>query len=634
MLEDYDEDWIYVGNKRTANYTNMNPGEYTFRVKASNNDGYWNEEGASITLVIYPPFWKTWWAYFLYLLFLGSILSFVTRFYLKRRRLVYKLELEHIHTEKLEELDKLKSRFFANISHEFRTPLTLILGPIEKLRSYIKDNEPAKDLDMMKQNAHRLQRLINQLLNLSQIESGKMKLRASEENIVALIYGYVQSFESLAKQKQIDFIFDSSLENYQLMVDRQKVEIIMNNLLSNAFKFTEKGGKIKVSILSKDEGIQINVSDTGIGIKDEDLKQIFNRFYQADSGHSRDYEGTGIGLALTRELVELHHGTINIESKVDSGTTVFIFLPAGTEHLNKEDLVSSSSPEHKEDVELLVDDYVNGNKALSDNVTEVTTEQTEKSLPIILIVEDNSDMRAYIKDYLEQSYHIIEAVNGEDGFNKATEYIPDLIITDLMMPVMDGNELTGKLKSDQGTSHIPVIMLTAKASIENKLEGLETGADDFLTKPFDVQELLIRIKNLINQRQKLRILLRKQIEDADQIRNIRVYPVHGMSKFDEQFLEKAVNVIEGQIANPDFSVELFAGEMAMSRKHLHRKLTSLIDHPPNNFIRNIRLMKAAELIKEGELNVTQVTYEVGISSLSYFAKAFKEKYGVSPSEYS
>jgi len=509
-------------------------------------------------------------------------------------------------------------------------------------------------------NAKRLQTLINQILSLSKLESGKMRLKAREENIVQLVKVYVQSFESLAKQKQVKLIFDSSLENYQLMVDRLKVEKIMNNLLSNAFKFTDKGGKIEVTItplnhpsrgdlqatkpLSKRskksppfrgyvKGVLITISDTGIGIKEEDLKQIFNRFYQVDSSHSRGYEGTGIGLALTKELVELHHGTITVESKVDSGTSIIIFLPAGNEHLNKEELISIGSPDHEEDVELLVEDYVYGNIPLSDDISEVTKEQTEKILPIILIVEDNSDMRAYIKDYLEKSYQIIEAVNGEDGFNKATEHIPNLIITDLMMPKMDGNELTGKLKTDQRTSHIPIIMLTAKASMESKLEGLETGADDFLTKPFDTQELVIRIRNLIMQRQKLRIMLRQQIDDADQTRTILEYNGIEMSKLDKQFLEKALKVVGDQIANPDFSVELFASEMAMSRMHLHRKLTGLIDHSPTDLIRNIRLKKAAVLLKEGELNITQISYEVGISSISYFAKAFKEKYGISPSDY-
>ena len=634
MLEGYDKDWIYAGNKRTANYTKMSPGDYTFKVKASNNNGYWNEEGASIALVIHPPFWKTWWAYSIYALIIISLFYILRRNELKRLKLRRELEFEQVITEKLIEVDKEKSDFFANVSHEFRTPLTLILGPISKVISILKDGNNKQELLIAHRSAIRLQTLINQLLSLSKLESGKMKLKVREENIVQLVKVFVGSFESLANQKQIELIFDSSLENYQLMIDRLKVEKILNNLLSNAFKFTEQGGMIKVSISSKSGGIQIKVSDTGIGIREEDLEHIFNRFYQVDSGHSRGYEGTGIGLALTKELLELHHGSIKVESEVDVGTTVIIFLPAGKEHLNKNELISKGSPDHKEDVELFVDDYVYGNIPLPDISSGSTTEQSEKILPFILIVEDNSDMRAYLKGYLEQSYKIIIAENGEDGFYQATEHIPDLIITDLMMPKMDGNELTEKLKLDQRTSHIPVIMLTAKATMESKLEGLETGADDFLTKPFDAQELIIRIRNLINQRQKLRAMFRQQIDNADQANTIQEYTGIGISTIDKQFIEKAINVVEDYYSNPDFGVELFANEMAMSRVHLHRKLTSLIDYSPNNYIRNIRLTKAAELLKEGELNVTQVSYEVGIFSLSHFAKAFKEKYGVSPSEYS
>lgn len=660
MLEGYDKDWIYVGNKRTAYYTNMSPGNYIFRVKASNNNGYWNEEGASIALVIHPPFWKTWWAYLIYTFLFGSLFYILYRNELKRLNLKRDLEIEHIQTEKLIEVDREKNNFFANVSHEFRTPLTLILGPLDKAISRLKDGKHKQELDMAYRNAKRLQSLINQLLSLSKLESGKMKLKAREENIVRLVKVYVQSFESLIKQKQMELIFESSLKYYQLTVDRMKVEKIMNNLLSNAIKFTEKGGKIKVSIslatapsgphrtdtqtsterirfspsvLSSVEGIQIKVSDTGIGIKKEHLKQIFNRFYQVDSSHSQGYEGTGIGLALTKELVGLHQGTIKVESEVDSGTTFIVFLPAGNEHLNKDDFVISSSSDYEEGNELLADDNAYVDVPSTDKSPEVILEQAERKVPLILIVEDNNDMRAYIKDYLEQSYYIIEAVNGKDGFDKAIEHIPDLIVTDLMMATMDGNELTRKLKTDQRTSHIPVIILTAKVTMESKLEGLKTGADDFLTKPFDVQELLIRIRNLILQHQKLRNLFKQHIDNANQTRTLLEYSCIGMSKLDEQFLEKAVNVIEGEIANPDFGVEMFAKEMAMSRKHLHRKLTSLTDHSPNNLIRNVRLIKATELIKAGKLNITQISYDVGISSLSYFAKIFKERYGVSPSDY-
>jgi signal transduction histidine kinase/DNA-binding response OmpR family regulator len=661
MLEGYDNDWIYVGNERTAHYTNMSPGDYIFRVKASNNNGYWNEEGTSIALVIHPPVWKKWWAYLVYSLAIVGIIYFFYRNELRRLNLKRDLEIEHIQKEKLIEIDREKSNFFANVSHEFRTPLTLILNPIDKVISVLKDGKNKQELSIAYRNAKRLQTLINQLLSLSKLESGKMKLRIKEENIVRLIRANVQSFESLARQNEIDLLFESSVENYLIMVDRLKVGKIMNNLLSNAFKFTDYRGTIKVNISlaskptdsleanrqtksgmnkttagisSEIEGVQIKVSDTGIGIRQEYISHIFNRFYQVDSGHNKGYEGTGIGLSLTKELVDLHHGTINVESEIDVGTTFIVFLPAGIDQLNEQGIADSNSLEKRDDNELLDDEYIYSSTSLVDNMSKAEEEDTNKILPKILIVDDNSDMRWFIRNHLEHSYKIVEAVNGEDGFNKAIEHIPDLIITDLMMPVLDGNELTRKVKLDQQTSHIPVIILTAKATLESKLEGLETGADDFLTKPFDAQELIIRIRNLIDLREKLRMSLSKHIDEVKQTKALLEYSCIGLSKLDEEFLKKAVSVIEDQLVNPDFNVESFAAEMAMSRKHLHRKLTSLTDHSPNNLIRNIRLMKAAELIKEGKLNITQISYEVGISSLSYFAKIFKDRFGVSPSDFS
>jgi len=368
FLEGLEKEWIYSGNRRFASYTGVPPGDYTFRMKGSNNDGYWNEEGTSINITILSPPWKTWWAYTLYLLFIISILYIIIRFYLRRQRLLHKLELEQIQTEKLEELDKLKSRFFANISHEFRTPLTLILGPLEKLRSKIVDRDSEQDLNMMQRNALRLQNLINQLLNLSKLESGKMKLQAREENIVALVNGYVQSFESLAKQKKIDLKFKSAEKNIPLFVDKDKIEKILYNLLSNAFKFTGDGGRINVSIISYDtplnplpkesrdrlsrgdhphtppleKGVKLTISDTGKGIPPDKLEHIFDRFYQADDSYTKDQEGTGIGLALTKELVEIHHGKITVESKIGKGTIFSVSLPKGKEHLMPEEIGESA----------------------------------------------------------------------------------------------------------------------------------------------------------------------------------------------------------------------------------------------------------------------------------------------------
>ncbi len=650
MLEGYDKEWIYVGNKRTANYTNMSPGEYTFRVKGSNNDGYWNEEGASLAVIIYPPIWKTWWAYGAYAFIFFGLLYLFRRYELNRLHLKQNLEINQVETEKLAELDVEKNKFFSNISHEFRTPLTLILGPLEKLIVGNKNEKERDQLNLVKRNARRLQTLISQLLSLSKLESGKMKLKARPENIVKLTRLFLQSFDSMAEDRGIQLVFESDAEEHIIYVDTLKFEKVTNNLLSNAFKFTESGGKIKVSIaplsppMSGDNargfpleggsrGVQIKLSDTGIGIHKEKLPHVFDRFYQVDEEQMKTNLGTGIGLALTKELIELHHGTITVDSEAEMGTTFTVVLPMGKEHLSEDEIFEPTRNGSEMEDDLLNDDYLFVQDAVSK--TELKTEVPEdSSLPLLLIVEDNEDMRAYIKNYLIDSYNILEAANGKDGAEIAIEHLPDLIVSDLMMPFMNGNEMTNQLKNDERTSHIPIILLTAKSSTASKLEGLETGADEFLTKPFDADELLVRIKNLIEQRRKLRVLLSKHIGDVSQTRIIKESAGKAMSKMDEQFLEKAKDVVDEQMADPDFGVELFAEKMAMSRIQLHRKLTSLTDNSAGDLIREIRLVKAVELLKQGELNVTQVSYEVGISSLSYFAKAFKEKYGVPPSEFS
>ncbi len=648
MLEGYDEDWKYVGNKHAANYTNMSPGKYTFRVKGSNNDGYWNEEGASLVVVIHPPIWKTWWAYTIYALLIISILYGIFRFYLRRQRLLHQLDLEQVQSEKLTELDIEKNKFFSNISHEFRTPLTLILGPLERLIGSPKDENQKQELNLVKRNARRLQTLINQLLSLSKLESGKMKLKARPENIVKLCRLFLQSFHSMAEDKGIKLEFESNVEEYIVYIDTLKFEKVANNLLSNAFKFTERGDSIKVSIrslhtsdfglrtshfpLPTSDCLQIKFSDTGIGIQKEELPHVFDRFYQVDEKQMKTNLGTGIGLALTKELIELHHGTITVDSDQGKGSTFTIFLPIGKDHLLEDEIIETSQNGLETDDELLNDDYLFVQDVATK--TDLQTEVTNKSnMPLLLIVEDNDDMRAYIKSYLIGSYNIIEAADGKEGVDIAIEQIPDLIVSDLMMPKLDGNEMTIQLKSDERTSHIPIILLTAKASKESKLEGLETGADDFLTKPFDADELLIRIKNLIEQRRKLSILLSQHIGDKSQTHLIQMSSGKMITKLDEQFIEKATAIVQEHMSSPELNVDMFAHEMAMSRMQMHRKLKSLTDNSAGDLIRNIRLKKAAELLKEGELNVTQISYEIGISSLSNFAKLFKEKYGVVPSEY-
>jgi len=660
ILEGFDKDWIYLESRRNANYTGVPPGDYTFRVIASNSDGYWNEKGVGLRVTIFPPPWKTWWAYLIYGLFVIGIIFAWRRYDLKRQQLKRTLEVEHVEAEKLKELDTLKSRFFANISHEFRTPLTLILGPLQNLISKSKGKKEKQDLSLIQHNAFRLQHLINQLLSLSKLESGKMKLRASESDIIPLIRGYVQSFESLAKQKQIDLAFTTEIVSLDVWFDLDKMEKILFNLLSNAFKFTSGGGRIEVilafsywplAINHKEEktktdrlkstanqngqAVEIKISDTGSGISKEKLPHIFDRFYQADDSYTKDGEGTGIGLALTRELVELHHGMIDVESEVGIGSVFRIDLPLGREHLSPGEIDANqqSAIGNRQDEVQVKTSHVDSLVSHNDRAPLSVPHAPESDVPLVLIVEDNADLRMYIRGYLDETYRVIEAENGRLGLEHAIEFVPDLIISDVMMPRMDGFELCAKLKSDERTSHIPVILLTARATVESKIEGLETGADDFITKPFDAPELLVRIRNLIKQRKTLQSWLLKNTKRSgiEQLFNI---DTPGLASMDQQFYQKVLQIIINNLSNPDFTVEKLASNISLSHSQLHRKMVALTGQPVNQLIRTIRLARAAELLASKTATVTEIAFDVGFSNLSYFSKCFKEQFGVLPSEYS
>jgi len=497
MLENFDEDWIDAGTQRNATYTNLDAGEYVFRVTACNRDGVWNEKGASLKIIIPPPFWATWWAYGLYLIVLGSSLYGIRKYEMNRLNWKNQSKLDEVKLIEREETDKMKSRFFANISHEFRTPLTLILGPIENILSR-SDDETQKQASLVKRNASRLLVLINQLMDLSKLEAGKLELKASKSNIVSFIKGMTMSFESVAERKDITLKVKTTRDEIEIYFDKEKMTKIMMNLLMNAFKFTRDGGQITVTINESDNNsVRIKVKDTGVGIAEEELPKLFDRFYQVDSSRTREHEGTGIGLALTKELVDLHHGQISVDSKLGEWTEFTIELRTGSKHLKDEEIVEIEEP-IRDDIIVDKEEFV----PLSvEEIKETGVIREDKN--ILLIVEDNADVREYIKDSLGNDFHIEEASNGEQGVRKAEQIIPDLIISDIMMPKMDGNELTRILKNDEKTSHIPIILLTAKSEQESKLEGLQTGADDYLTKPFDTNELQIRIKNLIKIRRKL-----------------------------------------------------------------------------------------------------------------------------------
>jgi signal transduction histidine kinase/DNA-binding response OmpR family regulator/sugar lactone lactonase YvrE len=620
-MENFDKDWTFTtAERRFVSYTNLDPGEYIFRVKASNNDDVWNETGASLKITVAPPWWETWFAYTIFGILLVFLILGVRTYDLKRQRLNHELELEHKHAEKLEEIDHIKSHFFANISHEFRTPLTLILGPIDKIMGKTTDEFIIKQSKLIKRNANRLFNLINQLLDLSKLDAGKLELQASCNNLVLFVKGVITSFEEIAERKDITLKVKSENEHIETYFDREKMEGILTNIISNALKFTPEGGSIIVTINQADKNlVEIKVRDTGIGISNEELPKLFDRFYQVDSSHTKESEGTGIGLALTKELVELHQGWISVSSKLGEWTEVLIRLPLGKAHLEDHQIIKEVKPIHKKTT-----DFENGFITMPEKQIE-RTDDHHLDRTVLLVVEDNADVREYIKESIGDEYDVEEAINGEQGVRKAEKLIPDLIISDIMMPKMDGNELTRVLKQAENTSHIPIILLTAKSEQESKLESLETGADDYLTKPFDVKELRIRIKNLIDMRRKLQ----EKFSNGEYLPKCEEKTLSGI---EERFMCKVVEVIEGHLSEEEFSIEEFSNEAGMSRSQIHRKLKALTGKSPSQYIRLVRISKAKEMILEQEQNISEIAYSVGFSSPAYFTRCFKEEFGYPPSD--
>ena len=504
--------------------------------------------------------------------------------------------------------------------------------------------------------------MVNQLLDLSKLEAGRLKLEASRNNIVSFVKGIALSFESLSEEKDITLKIESEKEYIEVYIDKEKMLKILSNILSNAFKFTPQNGKITVSVsechaelgsasfiydkipdpaiksgwqVRNDKlknFVEIKIRDTGIGIPADEIPKLFDRFYQVDSSFTKEHEGTGIGLALTKELIELHHGSISVQSENGKWTEFTLYIPLGKDHLTDENIVQNKKTDKTKD--LMKEDYYFIEDTLKERGDEIEVDSSKEEKNIILIVEDNYDMREYIKESLGDDYFIEEAVNGEQGIRKAEDIIPDLIISDMMMPKMDGNEMTRILKSDERTSHIPVIILTAKSGQENKLEGLKTGADDYLTKPFDIRELQIRIKNLISLRKKLQQKISRiginSLEQKDD--NISDKPVK-LRSIDEKFLNKIRNIVNEHISEENFSIEELGNEIGMSRSQVLRKIKALTGKSPSLYVRSIRLLKAKEMIENGDGNISEIAYSVGFSSPVYFSKCFKEEFGYSPKNF-
>ncbi len=618
-MEGVDDDWLYSGNEHRANYLNLSPGKYVFRVKGSNNDGVWNEAGTSIKITILPPWWQTWWAYTVYGLLFVAILYGIRRYELNRIRLKDQLKMKHFETDKLKELDQMRSRFFANISHEFRTPLTLILGQIENLRTEIGSPSQRKKLDMAIRHARRLRELINQLLDVAKLEAGKMPIRVQLANIVPFLKKLFASFESLAAKKKLGVRFYAERDRIEVYFEPEKLEKIFTNLVSNAIKFTPEGGEVSVRVRvpeidSKAEWVEIEVRDSGIGIPEDRLPYIFNRFYQVASGNTRNYEGTGIGLALVKELVELHSGEIQVTSKVGMGTVFKVKLPLGRKHYSDEQITG---------VVKSISEPVTTSK--SKPTLSAEGDRSASNQRIILIVEDNPDMRQYINENLQETYTIVEAIDGAQGFEMAKDLVPDLIISDVMMPNIDGYELARRIRSHELTSHIPIVMLTAKAAEEERLEGLETGVDAYLIKPFSIRELQVRVRKLIEMRQKL-------LEPRKQPLKITASEV-AVTPVDEQFLERLQQVVEENMEDEGFQVGELCRKVGIGERQLYRKLKALLGCTPAAYIRQIRLDRAKQLLEKGAGTVSEVTFMVGYGNTSAFARAFRETFGQAPSKF-
>ncbi|MEM7379989.1 MAG: tetratricopeptide repeat protein [Bacteroidota bacterium] len=553
------------------------------------------------------------------LITLGLVLLLFQFFLYRNKKNKELLAAEEAQREQLEEMNQLKSRFFGNISHEFRTPLTLILGPLDSLRKQA-DTSLSSKIDVIERNGKRLLKLINQLLDLSKIEAGRVKLKAALTDIVPLIKGWVMSFNSLADSHGIALKFHSDQPSHFLYVDREKMEEVIINLLSNALKYTSEGGVVSVEIREGEGSNHLNilVSDTGSGIPKEELEHIFDRFYQASNANNEDVTGTGIGLSLTKELVELHGGSISVESEIGKGSTFEISIPQGKDHLDAEEIVIIK-PAKEQPV------AVQREVALAEE-TNLADASQATSLPLILLVEDNQDLRSYVEEILSDTYKVLTARDGEEGLELAFEHTPDVVLSDLMMPKLDGIELCKRLKEDFRTSHIPVILLTAKASREDRLEGLKSEADDYLTKPFNTEELLVRLQNLVNIRKKLQA----HFGSADGLLPKKV----SLNSVDKVFMEKVTVLLEEQISNPLYGVSELSEGIGLSRSQLFRKVKAITGMTPNEFIRSFRLYRAMDLLKQRSANVSEVAYEVGFQNPSYFSKCFQEQFGQSPSSVS
>ncbi len=614
-LENFDHEWREIGTQQSATFTNLAPGNYTFKVKAKTPGSNWESNYKAIDLLVHKPLWKMWWAYVGYTITFVFLLYLFYRYTIQWEKLKSKLQLEKVTREKERELNKLKLKFFTNVSHEIRTPVTLILGAVNRIAEDIPDRKFDAIQEVRRNSKHLLQ-LVNELLDFRKLESEGVKLKATQGNFVEFVKEIYLSFTSHAASLNIDYRFLTEKEHIDLWFDRNQMEKVVYNLLSNAFKYTEAGGAVTVDIREKEQQVHLVVADTGRGIPETKLDKIFKRFYQSDNNFLLKKEGFGIGLSITRNIVKLHSGEISVKSEVNKGTEFLVKLKCGDKHLRSNQKIAE----------------FNDNETIEHYIAMVPEEKENpvfaKGLKAttILIVEDNEGIRNYLQELLGPHFdNILQAGDGKEALEIAFSHIPDLIISDIMMPKMDGIALTKALKTDVRTSHIPIILLTARTSLIYKKEGFETGADDYVTKPFSESLLKTRIINLLKTRQALREKF--QLESLSEPRNLPI------NTPDQAFLTELTKILEDNLDNDALKAEFIAKEIGISHSVVYKKIKSLTGMSLVEFIRDFRLKRAAQLLEQYDLPVTDVCYKVGFSDRRYFSQMFKKRFGKTPSEF-
>jgi len=620
-LEGFDEHWINAKTRTYLGYSNLHPGDYQLKINASKHQNFNEANEISIHIHIKRAPWLTWWAFTGYGIVIIGIATTMISLYISKERQSKKSIIEHNELSKTKEIEIAKTNFFTNISHELRTPLTLIIEPLKNLIKGINPKEQTALYHLMLKNARKLQTLIDQILDVSKIEARVMTLNAEKTEITAFTKQISSHFNSMAITRNIHFDFQSPIEPMYAWVDRDKYEKILDNLLGNAFKFTPKGGSIYVKVdtaLSenpdgKNDSFTLVVEDTGLGVPRDKIDSIFDRFYQVEEGHFDGIAGSGIGLFIVREYVNLHQGKIDIESQPGIGTKFILNFPIGQTHRKDTKI-------HNDRV---IEEEINTPAGSTHLVSDPSG--TLKNKPLVLLVDDHPDMLDFIKFRLHKHFEIITASNGSDAIEEANEHLPDLIISDVMMSGMDGLEFCKRIKEDQRTCHIPIILLTARADKDSRIEGLEIGADDYLTKPFDIDILISRSKNIMLQREKLSRIFKKELLLKDKIKHL--------TNKDQKFINQLIEIVENTIDDPNLSVDKMCTKVGLSRTQFYRKLLAITNQKPTEFIRTIRLKKAAELLANNFGTISDIAYTVGFSNLSYFSVSFKKEYGVTPQKY-